>query len=138
MPQIEVKKEMKATAKTIYDILDDTMNMANWNLVVREVEELEPDKKYFLKTNVGDITATRTESVPNEKISTSQVGSPMTEMGYILKAKGETTEVTIWGKFDDPGQEQMLMIAGDVFLKSLKKYSEYIEAGGDPKEFKKK
>lgn len=137
MPQIERKTEIKSTAEKIYKILDTPLDMAKWNLVVKEIEEIESDK-YFVKSNVGDITAKITEKVPNKKISETQEGSPLKEMGYILNPKGDVVEVTLWGKFDDPEQEQILGIAGEVFLKSLKKYAEYLENGGDPGEYKKK
>jgi hypothetical protein len=105
--------------------------------VVNEIEEVGPNK-HFAKTNVGDVTSTRTETVKNEKISVSQENSPMTAMGYILKPKGDAVEATIWAEFELADQEAVLGIAGEIFLKSLKKYSEYLEAGGDPATFQKK
>lgn len=34
--------------------------------------------------------------------------------------------------------ESVLGVAGDVFINCLKKYAEYIEAGGKPEEYNKK
>ena len=136
MPRIEKKSKIKASDSTIFGILENEMNMAKWNIVVNEVTEIGHEK-YFLKTNVGDVTSTRVEHVPNEKISATQEGSPMTALGYILTPKEDLIEVTLWAEFDDPDQEGMLGIAGEIFLKSLKKYAVYLESGGNPAEFKK-
>lgn len=137
MPRLERKLDIKASAQTIFGILDDTMNYPRWNIVVNEIEEIGPNK-HFAKTNVGDVTSTRTETVENEKISVSQENSPMTAMGYILKPKGDVVEATIWAEFEMADQEMILGMAGEIFLKSLGKYAEYLEAGGKPEEFKKK
>jgi hypothetical protein len=137
MPRLERKLEINASTETIYGILDDTVNYPRWNIVINEMQELEPGK-HFAKTNVGDVTSTRTETVVNEKISTKQEGSPMTAMGYVLKPKGDAIEATIWAEFELEDQEAVLGIAGEIFLKSLKKYAEYLEAGGNPAEFEKK
>ncbi|MHA1359733.1 MAG: hypothetical protein ACTSRC_16590 [Candidatus Helarchaeota archaeon] len=98
MPRLERKLEIKAKAETIFKILDDTMNYPRWNIVINEMSEIAPGK-HFAKTNVGDVTSTRTETVVNKRISTSQEGSPMTAMGYILRPNGEVVEVTIWADF---------------------------------------
>ena len=137
MPKLERKLDIKASAKTIFGILDDTMNYPRWNIVVNEIEEIGPDK-HFAKTNVGDVTSTRTETVENEKISVSQENSPMTAMGYILKPKGDVIDTTIWAEFELADQELIMGMAGEIFLKSLAKFAEYLEAGGKPEDFKKK
>ena len=137
MPRIETKKKIKAPVERIFAILDDPDRLADWNLAVKSIEKLD-EGKYFVKSNVGDLTSYREETVPNVSITERQEGSILKKLGYILKPMGDVVEATIWGEFDDPSQEPMMMIAGDVFLKSLKKYAEYLEAGGDPKDFKKK
>jgi len=38
-----------------------------WYITVKEVDIIEPKKKEFLKTTIGDYTSTRTETVENEK-----------------------------------------------------------------------
>jgi len=137
LPRIERKKKIKASAKTIYDILEDELGMPIWNLVVNEVKELAPGK-YWLNTNVGEVNSTRLEAVPNEKISAKQENSLMTSLGYILTPKDDIVQAVLWAEYDNPDDEMMLGIAGDVFLKSLKKYAEYIETGGKPEDFSKK
>ena len=136
LPRVERKIDINATAKKIYEIIDDRQNFPRWNIVVNEMREIEPDK-WFAISNVGDITATRIEAVPYEKFTDEQDG-PMTKMGYIFKPKGDITEVTLWGEFEDPNQEVVLGKAGEIFLESLKKYVDYLESGGNPEEYKKK
>lgn len=137
MPRLERKLIINTPAEIIFNILDDTLNYPRWNIVVNEIEEIGPDK-HFAKTNVGDITSTRIETVKNQKISTKQEGSPMTSMGYILKPQGDATETTIWAEFELEDQEPVLGMAGEIFLKSLKKFAEYLKAGGKPEQFNKK
>jgi hypothetical protein len=137
MPRVERIIEIKAPRKRVFDILDDTLNMPKWNIVVNEISEVKPGT-YFAKTNVGDTTAIRTETVEPEKISTDQEGSLMTSMGYVLTPKGDGTEAMIWAEFDNPDDEMVLGSAGLVFLKSLKAYAEYLEQGKNPDEYNKK
>jgi len=137
MPRVERTTKIKAPQKKIFDILDDTLNLPKWNIVVNEITEIEPDK-HFAKTNVGDTTSIRTETVASAKITTSQEGSLMTSLGYVLTPKGDDTEALIWAEFDNPDDEMVLGSAGKVFLKSLKSYAEYLEEGGDPEKYNKK
>ena len=113
------------------------MEYAKWNIVVNEVTKLG-EGHYFFKTNVGDVTSTRVETVQNVRLSAKQEGSPIKGLGYILNPKEDMVEVILWTEFDDPNQEAILGIAGDVFINCVKKYAEYLEAGGDPEKFDKK
>ncbi len=113
------------------------MNYAKWNIVINEVTELGPGN-YFFKTNVGDVTSQRIETVQNEKVYAKQEGSPISGFLYLLKPKGDLVEATITVEFEDPNQEAILGMAGDVFINCLKKYAEYLEAGGNPDDFDKK
>ena len=137
MPKLEEKKEIQAPVEKVYEILSDLMTLPRWNIVTNEITELEKDK-YFLKTNVGDVTNIVTERVPNVSITSDQEGSPMNSIGYILAPKGEGVEVTLWAEFDDEEQRTVLDMAGDLFLKSLKVYVDFIMAGGNPEEYKKR
>ena len=137
MPRVERKVDISASQEIIFKTIDDDDNYAKWNIVVNEVTKLG-EGNYFFKTNVGDITSTRLETSPPESLSATQEGSPMTSLGYVLKPKGDVIEATIWAEFDDASQEPVLGIAGEMLLKSLKKYAEYLEAGGNPAEFNKK
>ncbi|MFX0042388.1 MAG: SRPBCC family protein [Candidatus Hodarchaeota archaeon] len=137
MPRVEKTVEIAASQDKIFKIIDDDDNYAKWNIVVNEVKKLG-EGNYFFKTNVGDITSTREETDPPNSLWATQEGSPMKSIGYVLKPKGDVVEATIWSEFDDPGQEQILGIAGEMLLKSLKKYAEFLETGGNPDEFNKK
>ena len=137
MPSIELKIEVDSPVEKIYEILNDYLNLPRWNIVVTECTQLEP-KKYFLKTNVGDVTNTEIENIPNEKMTSIQEGSPMQKMGYIFKPKSSSaTIVTLWAEFEMEDQRNIMEMAGDLFLKSLKVYANYLKDGGNPEDFKK-
>lgn len=137
MPEIETFIEMDATPEIIFKVLDDFKRTHVWNIVVSESEELEPNHKYFFKTNVGDTTTTRTETIENKKIAMLQEGAPIQEMAYFLEQKGDKTEVKLWGIFDLEDQRSIMKMAADLLLKSLKVFINYLVAGGNPEEFKK-
>jgi len=136
MPIIELKKDIPSPVETVYEILNDYLTLPRWNIIVNECTQLE-SKKYFLKTNVGDITNTEVENIPNEKMTSIQEGSPMQKIGYIFEPKGDTTLVTLWAEFELDDQKEIMEMAGDLFLKSLKVYVDYLSAGGNPEEYKK-
>ena len=137
MPRVDTKRVINAPVEKVYEILNDLMILPRWNITVNEITELEKDK-YFLKTNVGDMTNIVRENIPNERITSDQEDSPMTKIGYILTPKGEGVEVTLWSEFDEESARVVLEMAGDLFLKSLKVYIDHVMAGGNPEEYKKK
>lgn len=136
MPKLERMIKLEAPVEKVYEILNDYMSLPVWNIVVNEIKQLEP-KKYFLKTNVGDIINIEIENVPNEKMTSIQEGSPMEKIGYIFNAKGTDTEVIIWSEFELENQKSILEMAADLFLKSLKVYIDFIMKGGTPEQYKK-
>ncbi len=136
MPIVEKKIEIKAPVEKVYEILNDYMGLPRWNIVVNEIKQLE-SKKYFLKTNVGDVTNIEIENIPHEKITSIQEGSPMKKIGYIFEPKGDVTIVTLWAEFELEDQRMIMEMAGDLFLKSLKVYIDYLGTGGNPEEYKK-
>jgi len=136
MPSIVLKIELDSPVETIYEILNDYLDLPRWNIVVSESTQLEP-KKYFFKTNVGDVTNTEIENVPYEKMTSIQEGSPMQKLGYIFEDKGDSTVVTLWAEFELEDQRTIMEMAGDLFLKSLKVYANYLSSGGNPEEYKK-
>lgn len=136
MARIDIKKDIEAPLEKVYEILSDLMALPRWNIVVNEISDLGDDK-YFLKTNVGDVTNIVKERVPNKIITSDQEGSPMNSIGYILEPKGNGVEVTLWSSFDDESQTPILNIAGELFLKSLKVYVDYVTAGGNPEDYVK-
>ena len=136
MPKIDRKIVLDAPVEKVYAILNDYMELPRWNIVVNEITELEPNK-YFLKTNVGDVTNTEIENIPNERMTSTQEGSPMNAIGYIFKPLGDQVEVTLWTEFELEDQTEVLGMAGDLFLKSLKVYVDYLQSGGAPEDYKK-
>ncbi|MCK4383725.1 MAG: hypothetical protein KAW66_10555, partial [Candidatus Lokiarchaeota archaeon] len=56
---------------------------------------------------------------------------------YIFEPKGDTTVVTMWAEFELEDQREVMEMAADLFLKSLKVYIDYLNAGGNPEEYKK-
>jgi hypothetical protein len=136
MPIAERKIEIQSPVEKVYEILNDYLALPRWNIVVTECTQLE-SKKYFLKTNVGDITNIEVENIPLEKMTSIQEGSPMQKLGYIFEPKGDTTVVTLWAEFELEDQRDIMEMAADLFLKSLKVYIGYLNAGGNPEEYKK-
>jgi len=136
MPITEQKKEIPLPVEKVYEILNNYLDLPRWNIVVTECTQLE-SKKYFLKTNVGDITNIEVENIPLEKMTSIQEGSPMQKIGYVFEPKGDTTVVTMWAEFELEDQREVMEMAADLFLKSLKVYVDYLNAGGNPEEYKK-
>jgi hypothetical protein len=137
MPKVERKVDIAASQDKIWQIIDNDDDYPRWNIVVNEVKKLG-EGNYFFKTNVGDLNSTRVETDAPNSLYATQEGSPMKSIGYKLKPKGDSVEATIWSEFDDASQEPVLGIAAEMLLKSLKKYAEYLESGGNPEEFSKK
>jgi hypothetical protein len=137
MPEIETKIDIHASPEMIFDVLDDFNKAQLWNIVITHGEELEPGKKYFYKTNVGDMTTTRTETIKNKKIAMLHDGNPISEMAYITKPKGNGTEVTLWGIFELEEQRPIMKMAADLLLKSLKAYINFLTSGGKPEDYTK-
>lgn len=136
MPKLEKSIEISASLQKIYEILNDYMSLPVWNIVVTECEQIEPNK-YFLKTNVGDIINTEIENIPQERMTSTQEGSPMQKIGYIFTPKGDNVLVKLWTEFELEDQRFVLDMAGDLFLKSLKVYMDFLTSGGNPKDYKK-
>jgi hypothetical protein len=136
MPVTELKIEIPSPVESVYEILSDYLALPRWNIIVTECTQLD-SKKYFLKTNVGDITNIEVENIPNEKMTSIQEGSPMQKIGYIFEPKGDVTVVTLWAEFELEDQRNVMEMAGDLFLKSLKVYTDYLRDGGNPEEYKK-
>lgn len=137
LAKFERKVEINASPNKIYNILNDETLEEKWNITVKKLTTIEPDK-YSVKTTVGDIISTVTERVENERISMDIEGGPFSKMGYVLTPKGDSTEVMGWAEFEDPNQESILGMAGDMLLESLKKYVDHLESGGSPAEYNKK
>jgi len=137
MARVEIKSDVNASAKTIYDILMNDELEAKWNLTVNENISIGPDK-WEVKSTIGDLTSTRIEAKETERITFDIEGSIFNRLGYILKSKGDTTKAVCWGEFDDEKNKRILESAGGMLLEGLKRFAEFIEEGGDPDRFDKK
>ena len=137
LARVEIVSEINASQKRIFDILDDTSNSAKWTLPVDEITEISKDT-YSVKSTVGDFNLIRTETEELEKLSMRIEGGIFNSMGYILSPKGDMVDVKLWGEFDDEKNEKILMTAGEMLLKGLKHYAEFLEEGGNPDDFDKK
>ena len=137
IPRTEIKIEINAPVKRVFDILDNIKDSARWNLAVSEIPEIF-DGKFDVKSTVGDFLLFRGETIKNEKLSLKIEGGIFSSMGYLLSPKGDITEALLWGEFDDEKNEKILVKAGEVLLECLKNFAEYLEDGGNPDEFDKK
>jgi hypothetical protein len=135
--RIERKIEINASQKGIFDILDNVDYMPIWNLAINSVKKID-EGRYLINSTVGETSSTRMETVPNERISTKQEGGPMSGVGYLLKPKENSVEVTIWAEFENVKLKKAMGKAGEIFIESLKKFAEYLEDGGNPDEYDKK
>ncbi len=136
MPKLEKSIEINVSLQKVYEVLNDYLNLPVWNIVVTECKQIGANK-YFLKTNVGDVINTEIENVPGERMTSTQEGSPMQKIGYIFSSKGDSVVVTLWTEFELEDQRFVLDMAGDLFLKSLKVYINFLSSGGNPKDYKK-
>ena len=67
MARVEIKSDVNASAKTIYDILMNDELEAKWNLTVNENINIGPNK-WDVKSTIGDLTSTRVEAKENERV----------------------------------------------------------------------
>lgn len=137
MPKTDLKVTLNAPVEQVYGVLNDFMSLPVWNITVNGIEEMEKDK-YAINSTVGDIVNIVIEDVPNEKMTSKQENSPMLQIGYLFEPKGESTDVTLWTEFELEDQRNILDMAAELFLKSLKVYIDYLVEGGKPEDYKKK
>ena len=64
--------------------------------------------------------------------------SIMNSIGYILEPKGNIVETTLWVDLDDEKLAKGYEKIGELTLKALKNYVDFLEDGGDPENFDKK
>jgi len=134
----EKKIEIKSSPKRIYDILIDADIITKWNIGVDEITNKEEGKEYFLKSSIGDILIVDWEEVENERITWHMKNSAMNSIGYILEPKGDIVETTLWVDSDDEKLAKGYEKVGELTLKALKNFVEFLEEGGNPKDFDKK
>ena len=136
MPKIARDIEIKTNAAKIYKILTDGEQTVKWNPIVNEVTLLE-EKKYLLKSTIGDIIVNKIEKVKDIFIKWGMEQSDLLSMGYILKQKMPLTEVELWVEYENKTFKKKFKETADLTLVGLKKYIEFIEAGGNIEDYDK-
>ncbi|MBY9004661.1 MAG: hypothetical protein KGD73_11855 [Candidatus Lokiarchaeota archaeon] len=136
--RMEEKIEIKSSPKRIYDILGDAKIITKWNPGVNEISEKEGGKEFHLKSSIGDINIVDWEEVENERLTWHMKNSTMNSMGYILEPKGDLVETTLWVDLDNKKLAKGYRKVGELTLRSLKNFIEFLEVGGDPEDFDKK
>ena len=91
-----------------------------------------------MKSSIGDILIVDWEQVENEHVTWHMKDSTMNSIGYILEPKGDIVETTLWVDMDNKKLLKGYEKVGELTLKGLKNYIEFLEEGGDPEVFDKK
>ena len=136
MPRIERKIEVESSPESIFNIVMDTDIISRWNPAVDDAE-VSTDN-ILLKTNLGSLNVINTESIENESLVIQIEGGNINSIGYSLTPKKDKTEVRLWSEFNDKKYTKTYKNVGDLVLRGLKRYSEFIEEGGNPEDFDKK
>ncbi|MFX0037918.1 MAG: hypothetical protein ACFFAB_01135 [Candidatus Heimdallarchaeota archaeon] len=84
---------------------------------------------FLLKTSIGDILIDNCEQKENEFLTWHLKESNMNSIGYILKPKGDMVQTTLWVDFENKKLKKSFEKAGDLTLKSLKNFIDFIEEG---------
>ena len=136
--RMEKKIEIKSSLKRIYDIIVDAEIITKWNIGVDEITEKEEGEEYLLKSALGDILIVDWEQVENESATWYLKDNDMNSIGYILELKGDIVETTLWVDSDNEKLIKSYEKVGELTLKSLKNFVDFLEEGGDPEDFDKK
>ena len=103
-------------------------------MTIKEINRFEPNKG-SVKSTTGDFTYRITEQMENKKLSVKVNHIDFNEYGYILKEKGDMTNLSYWIDYKIVEHEKLLQRANMVLLKGLKNFVEFLEDGGDPDEY---
>ena len=136
--RMEKKIEIKSSPKRIFDILSDAEIITKWNVGVDEIINKEEGKEFHLKSSIGDIIIVDWEQVENESATWHMKDSFMNSIGYILEPKGDIVETTLWADMDSEKLAKGYEKVGELTLKALKNFVEFLEDGGNPEDFDKK
>jgi uncharacterized protein YndB with AHSA1/START domain len=134
--RMEKKIEIKSSPKRIYDILFDAEIITKWNVGVDQITE--KGKEVHLKSSIGDIIIVDWDQAENKSATWHMKNSNMNTIGYVLEPKGDIVETTLWVDLDNEKLAKGYEKVGELTLKALKNYVDFLEDGGDPEEFNKK
>ena len=136
--RMEKKIEIKSSPKRIFDILIDAEIITKWNVGVDEIIDKEEGKEFHLKSSIGDIIIVDWEQVENESVTWHMKNSIMNSIGYILEPKENIVETTLWVDLDNEKLAKGYEKVGELTLKALKNFVDFLEEGGNPEDFDKK
>ena len=136
MPKIARNIDINTNPEKIYNILTDGEQTVKWNPIVNEITLLE-EQKYLLKSTIGDMTINKIEKVKDVYVKWRMEQSDLNSMGYILEEKLPISKVELWVEFENKTLKKKFKEATDLTLEGLKKYVEFIETGGNIKEYDK-
>jgi len=136
LPKIARNIDIKTNLEKIYNILTDGEQTVKWNPIVNEIAKLE-ENKYLLKSTIGDIIINKIEKVKDLYVKWRMEQSDLHSMGYILDEKLPIAKVELWVEFENKKFKKKFKEAADLTLEGLKRYIEFIEAGGNINEYDK-
>jgi hypothetical protein len=136
MTRIESKTEIRSTPKKIYEALTNPSLITKWNITIKELNQLTPDK-FEIKSTIGDFISTITERVENKRISFNVDNPDYNAYGYILKTKGEVTELSYWADYKIVEHKKILKRYQIHHLNNVKNFIDFVEDGGNPDDFNK-
>ncbi|MFX0037586.1 MAG: SRPBCC family protein [Candidatus Hermodarchaeota archaeon] len=134
MPKVETAIKISAPPKKVWDAIRDPALISRWNMTIKEIDSLGPDKA-FVKSTVGDFTYTITDQMENERISVKTEHPEFIGYGYILKKKGDMTDLSYWVDYKVVEHEKILKRSNMILLNGLKDFVEFLEDGRDPDEY---
>jgi len=136
MTKVESKIEIRSSPKRIYEALTDSSLISKWNITLKEINQIGLDK-HEVKSTIGDFITTTTERVENKRISFKVDSPDFNSYGYILKAKGDITELSYWTDYKIVQHKKILKRYQIHHLNHVKNFVDFLEDGGDPDDYDK-
>ncbi len=137
MTKVNAKIEINAPSNKIYNNIINLSLISKWDPSIKEIKEISPGKR-AVKTMNEDYTFTIIEQKENEGITCKAESENFNSFGYVLKTKGNMTEVTSWIDYKIVEHEKILQRGIKYILGGLKGFVEFLEDGGDPDDYDKK
>ena len=129
LPKFERKIIIESSPEKIYNIVKDGVITPRWNPTVSAISF--EDKKTQLETDFGAMKIVNAEYDKNKSTTWFMEKSDMNSIGYIIMPKKDATEVTIWTEYADKKLSKLFKKSSDLVLTGLKKYTEFLEKGGN-------
>ena len=136
--RIEKTERISAGAETLFKVLKDYESYSRWNPMVLKSEK--NGKGYVFKTPAGEQLVQKKDRVPFLKVSHTYQDSPfIKETGELFKTctQCKDTNVTLYAISSNGKITDEMHTETEMKMKGLKHYAEYIENGGNPKNYSK-